>query len=112
MNSFLGRTTRLPVTQPALYKAGGVPWDGETTMTRMVRDYVQVGDFTSLDHLIEQLTAIRDSLPGEAAPEIRLRGDEYYGRHIAVGYNRPLTAEEEACEGRYAEGDAWLKVAA
>lgn len=71
-------------------------------MSRTVRDYVRVDGHGTLDQLIEQLTAIRDSLPAEAGAEVQLRGDEFFGHHIAVAFRRPLTAEEAACEGRYA----------
>lgn len=84
-------------------------------MTRMVRDYVQVGDHGSLDRLIEQLSAIRDNLPAEARAQaqVRMRGDGYYGHHLAIAFDRPLTAEEAECEGRYTRvGAARLKVAA
>ena len=81
-------------------------------MTRMVRDYVQVGDHASLDLLIEQLTSIRDSLPAEAEARVHLRGDEYYGRHLAVAFNRPLSMAEAEMEGRYAPDEARLKAAA
>lgn len=80
-------------------------------MTRMVRDYVQVGEYASLDVLIEQLTAIRDSLPAEAGAQVQLRGDEYYGRHFAIAFNRPLSAEEAEVEGRYVARKR-LKIAA
>ncbi|HEY0115977.1 MAG TPA: hypothetical protein VGB54_09675 [Allosphingosinicella sp.] len=71
-------------------------------MTRMIKDFVEVGDHTSLDALIARLTELRDSLPPAAEAEIKVRGDDTYGRHLCIGYLRPLTAEEAACEGRYA----------
>jgi hypothetical protein len=67
----------------------------------MVKDYVEIGEFTSLDDLIERLSALRDSLPPEAEAELHVRGDGHFGRHMAIGFKRPLTAEEAACEGRY-----------
>jgi hypothetical protein len=71
-------------------------------MTRMIKDYVEVGDHESLDGLIARLTELRDSLPAEAGAEIRIRGDDIFGRHLCIGFLRALTAEEAACEGRYA----------
>ncbi|MEA3012292.1 MAG: hypothetical protein QOD42_837 [Sphingomonadales bacterium] len=71
-------------------------------MTRMIKDYVEIGDHESLDSLIERLTEIRDSLQPDAQAEIRMRGDDIFGRHLCIGFLRPLTAEEAACEGRYA----------
>jgi hypothetical protein len=79
-------------------------------MSRLIKDYVEVSDFRSLDSLIARLVEIRDSLPGTGEAEIRMRGDDVFGRHICVGYMRPLTAEEAACEGRYA--GVGLRVAA
>lgn len=71
-------------------------------MSRMIKDYVEIGDHASLDALIERLTAIRDGLPAGTEAELKLRGDDVFGRHLCVGFLRPLTAEEAACEGRYA----------
>jgi hypothetical protein len=74
-------------------------------MSRVVRDYVEIGDHASLDRLIAQLVELRGSLPAGAEAELRIRGDEAFGRHLCVSFMRPLTAEEAACEGRYlAEG--------
>jgi hypothetical protein len=70
----------------------------------MIKDYVEIGDFTSLDDAIARLRAIRDSLPTEAEAEIRIRGDEVFGRHLCVAFLRPLTVEEAQCEGRYTDG--------
>ena len=72
-------------------------------MSRMIKDYVEIGDHASLDSLIERLTELRDSLPPAAEAELRIRGDDVFGRHLCIGFMRPLTAEEAACEGRYAE---------
>jgi hypothetical protein len=69
----------------------------------MVRDYVEVRDAGSLDALIERLIAIRDGLPEGTEPEVRLRGDDHFGRHIAIAFKRPLTAAEAECEGRYVD---------
>lgn len=84
-------------------------------MSRMIRDYLEISGNGSLDELIGRLTAVRDGLPAGADAEVRLRGDDHFGRHIAVRFNRPLTAEEASCEARYADaganGDA-LKAAA
>jgi hypothetical protein len=71
-------------------------------MSRMIRDYVEIGDYASLDSLIERLTEIRDGLPPAAEAELRLRGCDAFGRHLCIGFLRPLTDEEAACEGRYA----------
>jgi len=79
----------------------------------MVKDYVEIGEFTSLDGLIEQLTELRDSLPAEAEAELRIRGDDFFGRHLAIAFRRPLTPDEAECEGRYTHllDRAWRAVA-
>ena len=71
-------------------------------MRRRVKDFVEVSDYTSLDGLIGTLTAIRDSLPDDSEPELKLKGDDVFGRRISISYFRELTEEEAACEGRYA----------
>ena len=82
-------------------------------MTRMIKDYVEIGEFVSLDDAIARLCAIREELPPEAEAELIIRGDEVFGRHLCVAFRRPLTAEEAASEGRYADpGDGKLKAAA
>ena len=72
-------------------------------MSRLIKDYIEVADFTTLDSMIERLTALRDSLPAGAEAELRIRGDEVFGRHLSIGYLRPQTAEEAECEARYAD---------
>lgn len=70
-------------------------------MARRVRDFIEISDYTSLDRLINTLTAIRDSLPEDAEPELKLKGDDIFGRRLSITYLRELTAEEAACEARY-----------
>ena len=71
-------------------------------MARKVKEFVQI-DARSLDGLIEALVALRETLPDEAAAELMLRGCDVFGRHIAVAYLRPQTADEAACEARYVD---------
>lgn len=75
-------------------------------MSRLIKDYIEIGDHVSLDDLIGELTALRDSLPASAEAELKIRGDDVFGRHLCIGFLRPLTAEEAACEGRYAGAGA------
>ena len=82
-------------------------------MTRMIKDYVQIGDHASLDDLIARLTELRERLVPGAEAELKLRGDDVFGRHMCIAFLRPLTEEEAACEGRYVgAGKARLKRAA
>ncbi len=80
-------------------------------MGRRVKDFVEISDYTSLDALINVLTAIRDSLPEDAEPELKLSGDDVFGRRLTITYLRELTSEEAECETRYtgavvSQGDA------
>jgi hypothetical protein len=70
-------------------------------MGRRVKDFIEISEYTSLDQLINTLTAIRDNLPPEADPELRMKGDDVFGRRLSISYFRELTAEEAECEGRY-----------
>lgn len=70
-------------------------------MGRRVKDFIEISDYTSLDALINVLTAIRDSLPEDAEPELKLRGDDIFGRRLTITYLRELTSEEAECETRY-----------
>jgi hypothetical protein len=72
-------------------------------MARSVKDFVDITDHRSLDDLIDRLIAVRDTLPAEAAAEVRMRGDDVFGRKLSVLYRRPQTEEEAECEARYAE---------
>jgi hypothetical protein len=72
-------------------------------MSRRVKDFIEVKDVTSLDALIERLTEVRNSLPREAEPEVKMRGDDIFGRHICVSFYRPQTEEEAECDARYAQ---------
>lgn len=72
-------------------------------MSRRVKDFVEIEDHSSLDDLIARLIAVRDGLPESAEPELRLRGDDVFGRQLSISYFRDQTAEEAECEKRYAE---------
>ncbi len=72
-------------------------------MSRRVKEYVDVEDHLELDELIAKLTELRDSMPGDADAELRLRGDEIFGRRITISYFRPQTDEEAEVEQRYVE---------
>jgi hypothetical protein len=75
-------------------------------MTRLIKDYVEIAEHASLDALIAELSALRKSLPEGAEPQLQVRGDAIFGRHISIGFMRPLTAEEAAAEGRYGDAEA------
>ena len=70
-------------------------------MTRRVKDYIDIRDHVSLDELIDRLVELRDQLPEDSEAELRLRGDEVFGRRLSIAFLRPLTAEEAECDKRY-----------
>lgn len=70
-------------------------------MRTRVKDFIEISDHTSLDRLITTLVAIRDSLPAEAEPELKLRGDDVFGRRLSISYFRELTAREAELEAKY-----------
>ncbi len=71
-------------------------------MSRLVKDFIEIRDCGSLDALIDQLVAVRESLPETSQAEVRMRGDDVFGRQISISYFRPQTAEEAECDARYA----------
>ena len=74
-------------------------------MGRRVKDFIEISEYTSLDQLINTLTAIRDNLPEDAEPELRMKGDDVFGRRLSISYFRELSAEEAECEARYSARD-------
>jgi hypothetical protein len=80
-------------------------------MSRLVRDFFEIEDRVSLDHMIDLLTTVRDRLPeGAEDATVQMRGDDVFGRRLTVSFLRPQTAEEAAVDARY--GDARLSIAA
>jgi hypothetical protein len=71
-------------------------------MSRRVKEFVDIMDHVSLDDLISKLIDVRDRLPNDSEAELRLRGDDVFGRRITVTYFRDQTGEEAECERRYA----------
>jgi len=72
-------------------------------MSRRVKEFVEIADQISLDQLIEKLAEVRAALPADAEAELRLRGDDIFGRRITISYLRKQTKEEAAVEKRYAD---------
>jgi hypothetical protein len=75
-------------------------------MGKRVKDFVEIKDHSSLDALIERLIQVRDELPAGNDAEVRMRGDDVFGRHLCVSFFRPQTAEEAECDARYADAVA------
>ena|SRR6185503_17701791 len=78
-------------------------------MKRRVKEFVEIDEDVSLEELIVRLTEVRDGLPDECEAELRLRGDEIFGRRITVTYFREQTDEEAELEKRYAEASREAK---
>ena len=73
-------------------------------MPRRVKDFIDISEYTSLDDLIRYLETIRDNLPEECEAELKIRGDEVFGRRLTITYFRELTPEEIELEAKYAAG--------
>ena len=78
-------------------------------MSRRVKEFVEITDHVSLDELIEKLAEVRGSLPDNAEAELRLRGDDVFGRRITISYMRDQTREEAEVEKRYAQAEKEAK---
>jgi hypothetical protein len=72
-------------------------------MRRLTKDYIEISDHTSLDMLIKTLVSIRDNLDEHAQPEMKLRGDDVFGRRLSISYFREISEEQAAIEARYAD---------
>ena len=72
-------------------------------MTRSVKDFIDIKNPGTLDELIERLIEVRDGLPEGCEAEVRMRGDDVFGRKLSVSFQRPQTAEEAECDARYAD---------
>ena len=73
-------------------------------MARRVKDFIEISDYTSLDQLIHYLETIRDNLPPAHDAELKIRGDDVFGRRLTITYFREQTAEEAQVEAKYAPG--------
>ena len=78
-------------------------------MTRRVKEFVDIGEHVSLEELIGRLVEIRDLLPEGSEAELRLRGDDVFGRRITISYLREQTEEEAEVERRYVEASRETK---
>lgn len=74
-------------------------------MPRRVKDFIEISDYTSLDTLIRYLETIRDNLPADHDAELKIRGDDVFGRRLTITYFREQTPEEVELEARYAAAD-------
>jgi hypothetical protein len=83
------------------------PFSGEQQpVPRRIKDFIDISEYTSLDDLIRYLEAVRAGLPKEAEPELKIRGDEVFGRRLTITYFREQTAEEAEIEAKYTADEA------
>ena len=73
-------------------------------MPRRVKDFIDISEFTSLDSLIAYLQTIRDNLPEGCEAEMKIRGDDVFGRRLTITYFREQTAEEIELDAKYGDG--------
>jgi hypothetical protein len=79
---------------------------------RRVRDFIDISEYTSLDDLVRYLETIRDNLPEGCEAELKIRGDEVFGRRLTITYLREQSAEEAELEAKYSaagEDDATIE---
>ena len=74
-------------------------------MPRRVKDFIEISEYTSLDDLIRFLEIIRGTLPKDSEAELKIRGDEVFGRRLTITFLRDLTDEEASLEARYTGAD-------
>jgi phage-related protein len=85
---------------------------GDPAVPRRVKDFIDISEYTSLEDLIRYLETIRDNLPPEHQAEMKIRGDEIFGRRLTITYFREQTPEETEIESKYSrndEGDASIE---
>jgi hypothetical protein len=72
---------------------------------RRVKDFIDISEYTSLDDLIRYLETVRDNLPADHNAELRIRGDEVFGRRLQITYFREQTPDEANLETKYLGND-------
>ena len=73
-------------------------------MPRRVKDFIEISDYTSLEQLIGYLQTIRDNLPEGHEAELKIRGDDVFGRRLTITYFREQTPDEAALDAKYGAG--------
>jgi hypothetical protein len=72
-------------------------------VNRRIKEFVDISEHVSLDELIGKLVELRELLPEGSEAELKLRGDDVFGRKISIAYMRELTAEEAEIERHYSD---------
>ncbi|MGN6590349.1 MAG: hypothetical protein ACTHKE_08660 [Sphingomicrobium sp.] len=84
------------------YSSRPVPNRRSVVVPRRVKDFIDISEYTSLNDLIRYLETIRDNLPPDHQAEMKIRGDEVFGRRLTITYFREQTPEEVELESKYA----------
>ena len=71
-------------------------------MPRRVKDFIDISEYTSLDDLIRYLETIRDNLPEDHEAELKIRGDEVFGKRLTITYFRDQTDVDANLHVKYA----------
>ena len=74
-------------------------------MPRRIKDFIDISEYTSLEDLIRYLETIRDNLPAEHEAELKIRGDDVFGRRLTITYFREQTPDEAELEAKYSNGE-------
>ena len=78
-------------------------------MSRRVKEFIEISDFASLDELIEKLVTLRQGLPAFSEAELRLKGDDVFGRKLTISFMREQTEDEAGYDERCATLHRTLK---
>ncbi len=70
-------------------------------MCRRVKEYVEISDFTPLNRLIDTLRTVCRNLPEQSEPQLKIKGDDFFGYRLSISYLRELNAEEIELDQRY-----------
>jgi hypothetical protein len=76
-----------------------------SAVPRRIKDFIDISEYTSLEDLIRYLETIRDNLPPEHEAELKIRGDDVFGRRLTITYFREQTPDEAELEAKYAPGE-------
>ena len=79
-------------------------------MNRRIKEFVDISEHVSLDELIGRLVELRGLLPEGSEAELKLRGDDVFGKKITIAYMRELSDEEAEMDRRYADASREAKV--
>lgn len=73
-------------------------------MPRRVKDFIDISEYTSLEDLIRYLKTIRDNLPDGHEAELKIRGDDVFGRRLTITYFREQNPDEAELDSKYGAG--------